>query len=187
MKKLFLAALFLGAMAFKPAHAQISVSLNLNIGNQPDWGPTGYDHVDYYYMPDIDCYYDVPNRQYIYLNGNSWTRATALPPRYANYDIYHGYKVVVNQPQPYLHAATYRAKYARYKGVRTQTVIRDSRDVKYTRYKNTRPQFNRPQPQQQARPDRGRPQNNDRGNDNRGNNNRGNNDRGNDKHGHGDK
>ncbi|MEO6523910.1 MAG: hypothetical protein ABIN91_19660 [Mucilaginibacter sp.] len=156
MKKLLFAALFLSAFAFKPAQAQISISLGLNIGSQPDWGPVGYDHAEYYYMPDIDMYYDVPNRQYIYLNGRTWTRTSVLPARYANYDLYHGYKVVVNEPKPYLRAATYRAKYARYKNVRTQTVIRDSRDVKYTRYQKTRPVY-RPQP---GRPQPGRPQNN---------------------------
>jgi hypothetical protein len=164
MKKLFLAALFVGSLAaYKPAHAQISLSLNLNIGSQPDWGPTGYDHVDYYYLPDIDCYYDVPNRQYIYLNGNTWTRTSALPPRYSNYDLYHGYKVVVNQPKPYLRAATYRAKYAQYKGRHNQAVIRDSHDAKYRR-----PQNNRPQPQpQRGRDDHGRPQQDDHRNDHR--------------------
>ena len=154
MKKLFFAALFVSALAFKPAQAQISISLGLNIGSQPDWGPVGYDHAEYYYMPDIDMYYDVPNRQYIYLNGRTWTRTTVLPARYANYDLYHGYKVVVNEPKPYLRASVYRAKYARYKNVRTQTIIRDSRDVKYTRYRNTRPVY-RPQP---GRPDNNRPQ-----------------------------
>lgn len=178
MKKLFFAALFVSALAFKPAQAQVSFSLGINIGSQPDWGPTGYDHADYYYMPDIDTYYDVPNRQYVYLNGSTWTRSASLPPRYANYDLYHGYKVVVNEPKPYLHAATYRTKYARYKNVRTQTIIRDSRDAKYTRYKNTRPQYN--QQQQQGRGNNnGRPQDNKNNNNGNGNNNGRGNDHGN--------
>lgn len=136
MKKLFFAVAIMCAMAYTPVKAQLSVSLNLNIGSQPDWGPVGYDHVEYYYMPDIDCYYDVPNHQYIYLNGRTWTRAAVLPPRYANYDLYRGYKVVINEPRPYLHAATYRAKYAPYKGRRDQAIIRDSRDVKYRDHYN---------------------------------------------------
>lgn len=41
-------------------NAKAQVSLNINIGSQPVWGPTGYDHVDYYYFPDIDAYYYVP-------------------------------------------------------------------------------------------------------------------------------
>jgi hypothetical protein len=169
MKKLFFAALFMSALAFNPAQAQIRISLGLNIGSQPDWGPTGYDHAEYYYLPDIGVYYDVPHQQYVYQNGRTWTRTTVLPSQYANYDLYHGYKVVVNEPTPYLHDATYRTKYARYKNVRTQTIIRDSRDTKYTRYQKTRPVYR----QQSGRNDNGRPQNNGNNNDRgHGNNNR---------------
>lgn len=168
MKKLFFTALFVGACAFKPAQAQISIGLNLNIGSQPDWGPTGYDHVDYYYLPDIDCYYDVSNHQYIYLNGRTWTRSTALPARYGSFNLYSGYKVVINQPKPYLHAATYRAKYAQFKGRHNQAVIRDSHDAKYRNNRPGRPAPGRPAP---GRPgnshDKGHPGNgHDNGHDN---------------------
>ncbi len=135
MKKiLFVAVLLAGSLTAKLADAQISFSLN--IGSQPAWGPTGYDHAEFYYMPDIDTYYDVPNHQYVYLSGNRWIRSGSLPPRYANYDIYHGYKAVINEPTPWLHAATYRTKYASYKGRRDQQIIRDSRDKRYQNHWN---------------------------------------------------
>lgn len=55
MKKLILsAALLLSCFAVKTASAQVSVSLGVNIGSQPAWGPVGYDYANYYYMPDID-------------------------------------------------------------------------------------------------------------------------------------
>ncbi len=129
MKKIFLAAILISAMAFGKAQAQISFSLN--IGVQPDWGPVGYDHAEYYYMPDIGVYYDVPHHQYVYPDGRSWVRTTSLPPRYSNFDLYNSYKVVINQPTPYMHDNVYRTKYAQYRGHRGQTVIRDSRDAKY--------------------------------------------------------
>ena len=44
------------------------VRINVNIGAQPLWGPIGYQHVDYYYLPDIESYYYVPTRQFIYLS-----------------------------------------------------------------------------------------------------------------------
>jgi len=125
------AAVLLAALSFSPAKAQLRINLNLNIGTQPDWGPVGYDHAEYYYMPDIGVYYDVPHQQYVYPNGNSWVRATVLPPRYHNFDLYSGYKVVLNEPTPYLHDNVYRAKYAQYKGHRGQQIIRDSHDPKY--------------------------------------------------------
>jgi hypothetical protein len=132
MKKLiFTAAILLGCLSFKAVEAQISVSLGVNIGSQPEWGPVGYDHADYYYMPDIDVYYSVPTHQYIYYQSNSWTRTTVLPARYGNYDLYHGYKVVINERNPWLRNDVYRTRYAAYRGRRDQVVIRDSRDEKY--------------------------------------------------------
>jgi len=130
MKKIILtAAIFLGCLAIKPASAQISLSIN--IGSQPEWGPTGYDRADYYYMPDIDAYYDVNAHQYVYFTNNAWVHSAALPPRYASYDVYNSYKVVVNERTPWVHNTVYRTKYASYKGKRNQTIIRDSREVKY--------------------------------------------------------
>jgi hypothetical protein len=132
MKKLMLcAAVILAVLSFSPAKAQFKISLNLNIGTQPDWGPVGYDHAEYYYMPDIGVYYDVPHQQYVYPNGNSWVRASVLPSRYHNYDMYKGYKVVLNEPTPYLHDNVYRTRYAQYKGRHDQQIIRDSHDPKY--------------------------------------------------------
>lgn len=125
------AAVILAVLSFSPAKAQFKISLNLNIGTQPDWGPVGYDHAEYYYMPDIGVYYDVPHQQYVYPNGNSWVRASVLPSRYHNYDMYKGYKVVLNEPTPYLHDNVYRTRYAQYKGRHDQQIIRDSHDPKY--------------------------------------------------------
>src|ERR1700761_2125667 len=136
MKKIiFFAAILMGCLTFKSADAQLKISLGLNIGSQPDWGPTGYDHAEYYYMPDIDAYYDVPNHQYVYFQNNTWIHAAVLPARY-HFDPYNSYKVVVNDHNPWEHAATYRTKYARYKGQHNQPLIRDSHDQKYRNHWN---------------------------------------------------
>jgi len=132
MKKiLFAAAFMLCCLSVKMANAQISFSIGVNIGNQPEWGPVGYDRADYYYMPDIDAYYDVNAHSYIYFNNNVWVHSAVLPPRYAGYDVYHGYKVVINHPEPWRNAAVYRSRYARYRGMHNQDIIRDSRDDHY--------------------------------------------------------
>lgn len=132
MKKfLFTAAILISCAFFKPLYAQVHLSVGVNIGSQPEWGPVGYDHADYYYMPDIGVYYDVPAHQYVYYNNNAWVRAAYLPPRYRNYDIYHGYKVVINQPRPWVRDDIYRTRYANYRGRRDQVIIRDSRDERY--------------------------------------------------------
>ena len=61
-----LAALFLVNISF----AQIDV--NINLGSQPVWGPTGYDYVEYYYLPDIEVYYSVPKNRFYYYENNKW-------------------------------------------------------------------------------------------------------------------
>jgi len=141
MKKLIIAAsLLLGFALVQPATAQVSV--NINIGSQPVWGPVGYDYVEYYYFPDLDMYYHVPTQEYVYLVNGRWVFSRILPPYYSNYDFYRGYKVVINDPRPYLYHDRYRANYAQYRGRIGQPVIRDSRDSRY--YGNPgHPQYNR--------------------------------------------
>lgn len=123
--------LFFSMAIQQQTHAQVKI--NINLGGQPVWGPVGYDRVDYYYLPDIDAYYNVPQRQFIYLEGNRWIFSYALPSRYGGYDLYNGYKVVVNDPRPYLRPDVYRVKYGKYKGGKgpKQLIIRDSHDERY--------------------------------------------------------
>jgi hypothetical protein len=116
MKKLLLLSLILAAITFSnPTSAQVKVNVNINVGTQPEWGPVGYSHVDYYFMPDIDAYYYVPQHQFIYMEGPRWVFAASLPARFGTYDLYRGYKVVINEPRPYLRHDVYRVKYAKYK------------------------------------------------------------------------
>lgn len=132
MKKIILLlTVFFSGFIANLATAQISLGVNLNIGSQPVWGPVGYDHVDNYYLPDIDVYYNVPKRQYIYLDRGQWISVSSLPARYSSYDLYKGYKVVINEDRPYRNAAMYRTKYAGYKNNHSQQVIRNSHDEKY--------------------------------------------------------
>ncbi|MCC8409683.1 hypothetical protein LJ707_12150 [Mucilaginibacter sp. UR6-1] len=134
MKKLIITtAILLSFLTIQKASAQLSV--NINIGSQPAWGPTGYDYVNYYYLPDIDTYYDVPARRYVYLDNNVWVHRTYLPTRYRNYNLYKGYKVVLNDRDPWRNHTVIHNRYITYKGRPSTTVIRDSRDVKYTKYR----------------------------------------------------
>ena len=131
MKKFFLVLLVAtGSIISRPATAQVSVSIN--IGSQPTWGPVGYDYVDYYYLPDIETYYYVPRHQFVYLSNGKWIFAPSLPSRYRSYNLYSGYKVVINGPRPYLNYTTHRVTYAKYKGNKgRQVIIRNSNDPKY--------------------------------------------------------
>lgn len=143
MKRILLMILVIfSGFALSSAKAQLHVTFSTNIGIQPIWGPVGYDHAEYYYMPDIDMYYNVPRRQYIYLERGRWVFSTSVPYRYRTYDFYRGYKVVINEPTPYRNAGMYRTKYASYKGQRNQEYIKNSNDSKYFENRN-HPQHNK--------------------------------------------
>ncbi|HEU4555595.1 MAG TPA: hypothetical protein VFS25_22305 [Chitinophaga sp.] len=127
MKRFILAALLLtGSIASQNANAQVRVNVNFNIGSQPEWGPAGYDYAEYYYLPDIEAYYNVPARRFIYAEGGRWITAASLPVRYRGFDLYHSYKVVINAPKPYLHHNVYRTRYAGYRGRPGQMIIRNN-------------------------------------------------------------
>lgn len=129
MKKLIVFIAFFTACSCFSGFAQVNVQFN--VGLQPLWGPVGYDYVRYYYLPDVDVYYDVTARQYIYFNNGSWVRLSSLPPVPRGFDIYNSYKVVINDPDPWVSHNRYRDRYYHYRGRHTQAVIRDSRDQRY--------------------------------------------------------
>ncbi|MEO8172391.1 MAG: hypothetical protein ABI581_04885 [Sediminibacterium sp.] len=66
----------------------------------------------YYYYPEVDMYYDINNRRFVYEEGNRWVYATKLP--YQNYDLNRGFRVSINEYKPYLHADEYRDQYRSY-------------------------------------------------------------------------
>lgn len=178
MKKIIIcAALFLSAALYKDAAAQVRVHVNFNIGSQPVWGPVGYDYAQYYYLPDIESYYYVPTHQFIYMSDGRWIYSYSLPPRYRGYDLYSGYKVVMNEPRPYNHFYQDRVRYSGYRGNRSQTIIRNSDDRRYWQIKG-HPRYN----EYQQNNGRGHGNDNDQGNHGNGNGNGNGRDRG---HGHG--
>jgi hypothetical protein len=111
------------------------IRFRINIGNQPMWGPVGYDHVDNYYLPDIEAYYNVPSHRYTYMEGGHWITRAYLPERYRGYDMYNTRKVVINEPRPYLRHNEYRDRYAR-SNEESHGSIRDSHDGRYFENKN---------------------------------------------------
>ncbi|MFV8333498.1 hypothetical protein ACNQGB_07050 [Flavobacterium sp. XS1P32] len=114
MRTLKLIAIGIILFASSTIHAQISV--NLNIGTAPNWGPVGYAEAEYYYLPDVEAYYDVRATQFIYFGGGRWIRSRYLPNQYRNYDLYGGYKVVLNDyhgSRPYTNFRNHKVKYYR--------------------------------------------------------------------------
>jgi hypothetical protein len=127
MKRTLLSLLFVFASfaIIDTAKAQVRVGININIGSQPDWGPVGYDYAEYYYLPDIEAYYYVPRHQFVYMSNGRWIFSANLPPRYASYDLYRGYKVVVNTPYAYRHYRDHRVRYAGYRNHYDRQVVRN--------------------------------------------------------------
>jgi hypothetical protein len=94
--------------------AQGQISVNVHLGSAPAWGPRGYDNARYYYLPDVEAYYDVNTSMFIYISGNTWIRRSYLPQRYHDYNLYRGRKVVMNNYHgntPYYNHRVYQAKY----------------------------------------------------------------------------
>jgi hypothetical protein len=82
----------------------------------PEWVPVYETGIRYYYMPDIETYYDVTGRNFIYLNNGAWIYSNELPPMYRSYDLYNGYVVVLNRNvyQPWRYHQNYTSSYPKY-------------------------------------------------------------------------
>jgi hypothetical protein len=113
-------------MLFVSTIMNAQVSVNVNIGTPPLWGPVGYTNVNYYYLPDVEAYYDIPSAMFIFYEGGAWVHRVSLPMMYSSYDLYGGYKVVMTDyrgNQPYIHFKEYRVKYKKgYRGGAQKTI-----------------------------------------------------------------
>ena len=82
----------------------------------PEWAPPVYRGARYYYMPDIETYYDLQNRDFVYLDNGQWLFSNTLPNAYAGYDLNNGFAVTLNANvyQPWFHHQYYISNYPRY-------------------------------------------------------------------------
>ncbi|MBW4890446.1 hypothetical protein KXQ82_11990 [Mucilaginibacter sp. HMF5004] len=131
MKKISLtmfAALVMLASSFT---SQAQVSVSINIGNPPVWAPPAYAHTTrYYYIPEIDSYYDAQNQGYYYNDGPGWTFSASLPGIYASYNIARLHHIRVNYygARPYTYFAPQRTVYVqRYHPVQYRPAYREVR------------------------------------------------------------
>lgn len=164
----------IGIMMFFASNSMnAQLSVNVNLGLQPSWGPVGYSSVNYYYLPDIQVYYDVRATQFIYLNRGVWVRSSYLPRQYRDYDLNRGYKVILNDyrgSRPYAYYAKHKVKYYKgYKGKPQKSIgNRNSGNDNRVKYSNGN-SYNK---------------GNSNGRGNNGNNGKGNNGKGNNGKGH---
>jgi hypothetical protein len=84
----------------------------------PPWAPN-YDninHIHFYYLPDIECYYDVWTHDFIYLEDGEWMFGAVLPPYYSWFDLNNAFVVVLDHrvQRPWMHFPYYVEHYPRY-------------------------------------------------------------------------
>jgi hypothetical protein len=147
MKMKTLKLFVIGLVFFITATVTAQVSINVNIGSPPEWGPVGYSEVEYYYLPDIEVYYDIHETEFIFFSRGRWIRSRYLPSHCRNYDLYNGYKVVLTDYHggtPYVYFKNHKVKY--YKGFKhgsQRTIGRYKEDDKreYKEYKEERKEY----------------------------------------------
>lgn len=84
--------------------------------NNPSWAPDYYPGARYYYLPDIEVYFDLATRNFVYLQNGQWYFSPMLPSFYAGFDLNTCYVVVLDRKvyQPWLHHQYYVSHYPRY-------------------------------------------------------------------------
>ena len=84
--------------------------------DNPSWAPSYVQGVRYYYLPDIETYYDLSTGEFVYLNNGQWSYSQSLPPVYADFDLDNCFTVAIdyNTYQPWMHQQYYVSHYPRY-------------------------------------------------------------------------
>ena len=105
------ASTFTGCMMMTPVRTVTTSSYE-----NPQWAPPYYSGARYYYLPDLELYYDLSTREYIYLLDGQWNFSPYVPAMYRNYDLENCFCVVmnVNVYKPWLHHQYYLSHYPRY-------------------------------------------------------------------------
>lgn len=90
-----------GIILFAASTSQAQVSINVNLGApavmvRPSWVPQNHVNVDFYYIPDIQAYYDVNASLYVYLNNGNWVRTRYVPVQYRHYDLNRAHRIALN-------------------------------------------------------------------------------------------
>ena len=82
----------------------------------PQWGPSYHDGTRYYYLPDIESYYDIYTREFIFLNQAQWIYSPYLPSIYPDFNLDNSFVVLVNSNiyQPWMHHQYYVSHFPRY-------------------------------------------------------------------------
>lgn len=115
----FIATFFLLLSMNSCTTMSVSRGVAVEVGlEQPYWAPYCDNPalVRYYYFPDIECYYDVRHRDFIYMVDGEWMFGRTLPRTYGWFDLDNCFVVALNTNvyEPWRHFNYYVSHYPRY-------------------------------------------------------------------------
>lgn len=135
-KSVFAAALVLTGLAYQASDAQVRFHIGVNFGTAPVYvqqQPVAVEDVqysdndDYYYLPDVDAYYDVADQAYCYMDGDRWVRAAYLPGRFHDFDWRYARHYEVRARRPFMHNDFYRSRFNGFAGGNPDWRMHDNR------------------------------------------------------------
>ena len=87
--------IIIGMMILFAAKMQAQVSINVNLGMVPPWVPGVHSDVRYYYLPDVDAYYDMRTSMFIFSDNGNWIHRRHLPDVYRDYNLNNCRRIMV--------------------------------------------------------------------------------------------
>lgn len=110
-----ISSFFICLSSFNAAAQKVQVNINIEL---PAWAPyyENVSQVRYYYLPDIESYYDVRNREFIFIEDGHWLFTRTLPPAYRWFNLNTCFVVALDArvAMPWRHFHYYVAHYPRY-------------------------------------------------------------------------
>ncbi len=70
--------------------------------------------IRYYYFPNLEAYFDLQEKVYLYKEDGEWTEAEELPANYGGYSLYNKVRVTIENydgDEPYLLLAEHKKMY----------------------------------------------------------------------------
>lgn len=117
-KLFFILPVLCAALLFQNCETTQAVVDGSENVSPPYWAPP-YEHLDrihYYYLPDIEIYYDLWTNEFVYLDGGHWIFSAFLPPMYTSYDLRSAPVVILDYRvhEPWNFHELYVSHYPRY-------------------------------------------------------------------------
>ena len=89
--------------------------------------------IRYYYFPNLEAYFDLQEKVYLYRENGEWTESEELPQNYGGYSLYNKVRVSIEDydgDEPYLMLAEHKKMYpynskGRFTTPKTQTASTD--------------------------------------------------------------